>query len=186
MLFLLPQHGHQVKYYNGQATSLPIWQSWPLMVTTLSTCAPLSSKPAVNSQETWAIYDANYRQKAEATRNRDWSAIDTTCFSQCFTGKARKVEGCTNCGSLKHETTECPRKKENDQRAKLHPLSSKSRNQMCTLIGIISVHATCPYKHECIKCSPEDHQFLHCPKRLKKGGSRNNSSTHSRTHSFLC
>lgn len=71
----------------------------------------LSSKLAENSQETWAIYDANYRQKAEATRNKDWLAIDTTYFSQCFTGKARKVEGCSDCGSLKHETTECPRKK---------------------------------------------------------------------------
>ena len=26
----------------------------------------------------WSYYDANHRQKAEATLNKDWSAIDTT------------------------------------------------------------------------------------------------------------
>ena len=36
-------------------------------------------------------YDANYCQKAEATLNKDWSAIDTSLFSQCFTGRARKA-----------------------------------------------------------------------------------------------
>ena len=58
-------------------------------------------------------YDANYCQKAEATLNKDWSAIDTSLFSQCFTGRARKALGCINCSSLKHDSAECPHKKGN-------------------------------------------------------------------------
>ena len=58
-------------------------------------------------------YNANYRQKAEATLNKDWSAIDTSLFSQCFTGRARKALGCINCSSLKHDSAECLRKKGN-------------------------------------------------------------------------
>ena len=40
----------------------------------------------------WSYYDVNYRQKVEATLNKDWSAIDTSLFSQCFTG--RPIEQC--------------------------------------------------------------------------------------------
>ena len=49
----------------------------------------------------WSYYDPNYHQKAKATLNKDWSANDTSLFSQCFTGRARKAQGCTNCSSLK-------------------------------------------------------------------------------------
>ena len=53
----------------------------------------------------WSYYDANYRQKAEATLNKDWSAIDTSLFSQCFTRRARKaLAGLYNCSSFKHDS----------------------------------------------------------------------------------
>ena len=114
--------------------------------------------------------------KAEATCNRDWSAIDTTYFSQCFTGKARKVDSCTNCSSLKHETTEWPRKKgKRPANEDIKAPSPKQQKQKPDVCFNWNYKRPChlnprPYKHECIKCSPEDHQFLDCPKRLKKEG----------------
>ena len=80
-------------------------------------------------------YDANYCQKAETTLNKDWSAIDTSLFSQCFTGKARKGQGCINCSSLKHDSAECPRKKgkcpTNEDIKGLYLKQQKQRPDVC-------------------------------------------------------
>ena len=174
----LLQHGHQVKY------SFLQWASAYMAVMAsnghniVHMCAYFSVILKASrefSGNMWAIYDANYRQKAEATRNKDWSAIDTTYFSQCFTGKARKVEGCSNCGSLKHETTECPRKKgkrpANEDIKAPPPKQQKPKPDVCFNWNYKRpCHLNpCPYKHECIKCSPEDHQFLDCPKSTQEG-----------------
>ena len=96
-------------------------------------------------------------------------------FSQYFTGKARRVEGCTNCGPIKHETTECPRKKGKRparEDIKAQPPKQKQKPDVCFNWNYKCPCqlSPCPYKHKCIKCSPEDHQFLDCPKRLKKEG----------------
>ena len=102
-------------------------------------------------------------------------------LSQCFTGKARKVEGCTTCGSIKDETTECPRKitkrpaSENIKAPS--PKQPKQKPHVCFNWNYkCSCHLNpCPYKHECTKYSPEDHQFLHCPNNSKRRDPRSRS-----------
>ena len=59
----------------------------------------------------WRLYDFQYRQQAAATNNKDWSVVDTSLFSRCLTGHAKKVSSCSNYGSLKHDTPDCPRRK---------------------------------------------------------------------------
>ena len=122
----------------------------------------------------WSYYDANYRQKAEATLNKDWSAIDTSLFSQCFTGRARKAQGCINCSSLKHDSAECPCKKgkrpANEDIKGFYPKQQKQRPDVCFNWNYNRpCHTTpCCYKHECFKCFPEEHSFMDCPKRVKR------------------
>ena len=110
--------------------------AWPPMAITSHTCAYIILK--ANREYTggmWSYYDANYHQKAEATLNKDWSAIDTSLFSQCFTGRARKALGCVNCSSLKHDSAECPRKKgnrpANEDIKGLYPKQQKQRPDVC-------------------------------------------------------
>ena len=48
------------------------------------------------------MWSYNYRQKVEATLNKDWSVLHWESY--------RKVQGCTNCTSFKQESAECPHK----------------------------------------------------------------------------
>ena len=105
---LIPAVGKLLCYIYGH-------HAWPPMAITSHVCLQHHSQ----SQQriyVWHVvldYDANYHQKAEATLSKDWSAIDTSLFSQYFSGRARKALGCVNCSSLKHDSAECPCKKGN-------------------------------------------------------------------------
>lgn len=134
----LLQHGHQVNTHScsGEAALSHTWLSWPPMA--ITSCAYFNVILKANREYTGSMlsyYDVNYRQKAETTLNMDWSAIDTSLFSQCFTGRARKAQGCTNCSSLKHELAECLRKKgkrpANKDIKGLYPKQQKQRPNVC-------------------------------------------------------
>ena len=126
------------------------------------------------TDDMWRHYDVMYRQKAEATRNTDWSVIDTATFNQCFTGRAKKALSCTFCNSIKHDTNSCPRKKNKRpptmaDEAGPAPKLTKTKSDVCFNYNYHRpCHLSpCIYKHQCLKCS-EDHAFLDCPKRAKK------------------
>ena len=55
----------------------------------------------------WVAYDAAFRRQAAATGQRDWSGINTSLYTICFTGKARKSQRCDNCLSAAHRTVDC-------------------------------------------------------------------------------
>ena len=122
----------------------------------------------------WSYYNANYHQKAEATLNKDWSAIDTSLFSQCFTGRPRKALGGINCSSLKHDSAEYQCKKgkrpANEDIKGLYPKQqNKGRIYASTGTYNLPCHTTpCRYKHECIKCFPEEHSYMDFPKMFKR------------------
>ena len=161
----LLQHGHQVKYSFLQWASCFI--AYMAVVASnghniVHTCAYFNVILKASREFSGNVGNLRCQllSKAEATCNRDWSAIDTTYFSQCFIGKARKVDGCTNC---KHEITECPcKERKRPVRISKAP-SPKQQPDVCFNWNYKHLNP-CPYKHECIKCSPEDHQFLDCPK----------------------
>ena len=126
------------------------------------------------TDDMWRHYDADYRQKAEATHNQDWSTIDTALFNQCFTGRARQVQRCSNCNSAKHDSATCPRKKgkrpASNPDDSPHSKQAKQRSDLCFNYNYHRpCHYTpCLYKHQCLKCCPEEHAFLDCPKRSRK------------------
>lgn len=121
----------------------------------------------------WKQYDAQYRQKAAATHNKDWSTIDSTIFNQCFTGRARHVQGCSYCASIKHDTLDCPRRKGKWPAPTSEPPPPKAAKQRSDLCYNFNYHrpchlSPCPYKHHCLKCAPEEHPLFDCPKRQKR------------------
>ena len=120
----------------------------------------------------WRLYDFQYRQQAATTNNRDWSVVDTSLFSHCFTGHAKEVSSCTNCGSLKHDTQDCPRRK--GKRPANEDISSQSakkpKSDLCYNYNYKRpcYQTPCKWKHACINCQADDHPLLDCPKRVKK------------------
>ena len=125
---------------------------------------------------TWKYYDAQYRQKAEATRNKDWSVIDSSLFSQCFTGRAKPTPSCSHCASLKHDSADCPR----ERRLKRASTSSEEkdtsknpsakRSDICYNFNYRRPCHVTPYiyKHQCLRCAPEEHPIADCPSKRKR------------------
>ena len=120
----------------------------------------------------WRFYDATYRQRAAATGSWQWSLVDSALYSQCFTGRARKSLACTNCGSLKHETTSCPRLK---AKKPTQEQSSSSNTRAPKRLGKGPCWnfnegqcsaKDCSFPHTCFRCQ-EEHPFMECPRRKK-------------------
>ena len=103
----------------------------------------------------WSYYNANYRQKAEATLNKDWSAIDTSLFSQCFTGRARKALGYINCSSLKHDSAEKGNRPANEDIKGLYPKQQKQRPDVC-----FNWNLQPPLSHHTMPLQTRMHQVL--------------------------
>jgi len=55
----------------------------------------------------WFIYDEAYRRQAVATKHVEWSKINPSIFTVCFTGKAKREQRCEWCLSLTHGSAEC-------------------------------------------------------------------------------
>ena len=62
----------------------------------------------------WVVYDLNFRQEAAETGQRDWSKVEPSIYTQCFTGAAINQESwCRRCHSIDHATDTCPLKQGN-------------------------------------------------------------------------
>jgi hypothetical protein len=55
----------------------------------------------------WVTYDAAFRRQAFITGNRQWSKVNPSLYSICFSGVARTGVRCELCLSLSHPTREC-------------------------------------------------------------------------------
>ena len=55
----------------------------------------------------WATYDAAYHRQAAATGHKQWSKVNPSLYTVCFTGKARKATRCNLCLSAAYKTPEC-------------------------------------------------------------------------------
>ena len=55
----------------------------------------------------WVTYDAAFRRQAFITGNRQWSKVNPSLYSICFSGAARTGVRCELCLSLSHPTQEC-------------------------------------------------------------------------------
>ena len=55
----------------------------------------------------WQHYDSRFRRQAALTGNRQWSRINATLYTTCFTGKALAIARCELCFASTHTTSEC-------------------------------------------------------------------------------
>ena len=74
------------------------------------------AKASINFQwPSWVVYDQNLRIEVANTPNMDWSKVDPSIYSQCFSNMAKSAAGwCQMCYSIDHCTENCmikPRKR---------------------------------------------------------------------------
>ena len=56
----------------------------------------------------WVQYDRAFRRQAAITKDLNWSRINTTLYSLCFPGKAKRASVCRHCLSCDHVSDLCP------------------------------------------------------------------------------
>ena len=58
--------------------------------------------------ERWVAYDRQFRRKALARKDLNWSALDPRLFSEAFTGRAKSIPRCSLCLPDDHLAQACP------------------------------------------------------------------------------
>jgi hypothetical protein len=128
----------------------------------------------------WIVYDQNYRQEAVDNGLKDWSKVDPSTFTQCFTNAAISSENwCKVCQSMDHATEVCPNKmyggmprKRNAESLGQPPYGRKrpapgSSLQVCRLFnrsnGECKFGEACIYQHKCDQCGSTSHSRSKCP-----------------------
>ena len=109
------------KRRSGPVTDILQWlQCFGTMVGVLSQKFPMMVPDLMAYQSTiikcsrdfdglaWAQYDRAYRRQAAQTKDLRWSRINTTLYSLCFAGKARRSVACVHCLSDGHRSDACP------------------------------------------------------------------------------
>ena len=124
----------------------------------------------------WVVYDQNFRMEAANTPTMDWSKVDPSIYSQCFSNMAKSAAGwCQMCYSIDHCTDNCmikPRKRPppTDAPAAIKKPSQTPNNDwppICrnfnTFNGNCSRGAKCRYRHWCNLCEKPGHYRANCP-----------------------
>ena len=55
----------------------------------------------------WAVYDDHFRRQAATEENWQWSGVNSSLYSMCFTGKAKRANRCDRCLSVAHKSEDC-------------------------------------------------------------------------------
>lgn len=163
-------------------TNIFAWlQAYSTLVGALSTTYPTKVPELMAYQSTvircyrdfegaaWVQYDRAYRRQAAVSRDLNWSRINTTLYSLCFAGRAKRNNVCAFCLSNNHPSERCP-EAPMQPAAQGRPSPAPSGRETCRLFnargGSRCHFASCRFAHVCMKCKG-DHQVSAC---LRAGG----------------
>ena len=127
----------------------------------------------------WIIYDQYFRQEAADTSKTDWAKIDSSIYTQCFTGMSLTDGWCSISTSMDHAKGSCPYQSTEDQpgQKKLalrsrppqkRPRTQSKSDEACRKWNKYN-YMDCPhgesciYTHSCSICHATDHGALKCP-----------------------
>lgn len=93
-------HGSSHRYRTGQGLYSPYLH---IIMTTIAKASIKYTWPS------WIVYDQNFRQEAADNGVKDWSNVDPSIYTQCFTNAAASRESwCQLCQSFDHGSDACP------------------------------------------------------------------------------
>ena len=152
----------------------------------LSTIAKASAK---YSWPSWVVYDQNFRQEAADSGLKDWSKVEPSIYTQCFTNAVLSSENwCKVCQSIDHGSDVCPMRSLNSgttpgptsRKRPLEPSQSAPRkrpaphslSQICKRFnqynGDCRFGDQCIYQHKCDSCGKLGHARNQCPVQKKE------------------
>ena len=134
----------------------------------------------------WTTYDAAFRRQAAATGHTQWSKVNPSLYTICFTGRAKRMGRCELCLSSAHRHDECPLVADEDpdigRRMKAvesavvafsaggqGPQHQQKAREICMLFN--DRHCkfrNCKYRHVCRLCEGW-HPAVECTKEAKRG-----------------
>ena len=124
----------------------------------------------------WVVYDQNFRQEAADRSLKTWAQVDSSIYTQCFTGMSITQEGwCKVCQSIDHSTDSCPLKQVTKRPAAPLPAAAGKRFQpepkaVCIKYnkydGDCKFRKACRYLHVCSFCEGP-HPVTRCGTRKK-------------------
>ena len=110
----------------------------------------------------WVQYDRAFHHQAAVSKNLDWSQVNTTLYSLCFAGRAKRSSICAHCLSDNHTSENCPEAPSAPtstpaRRTSLGTSTSRSASsEICRLYnakeGLRCHYKACRYAHACSKC----------------------------------
>ena len=113
----------QLRRQKGPVTDLLVWvQCFATFASTLAMAYPDTIAELMAYLSTivrchrdyegpsWVLYDRAFRRRAEATKDMNWSVVNTSLFNLCFGGRARRRAICQVCLSEQHATDACPKR----------------------------------------------------------------------------
>ena len=130
----------------------------------------------------WIVYDQNFRQEAADNDVTDWSKVDPSIYTQCFTNTALSGESwCRVCQSVEHNSDSCPSRPSRPsqgpwkrslstppppppgkKRPPPHSLNAACR-EYNRLDGSCKFGEACIYMHRCDRCAKMGHPRSRCP-----------------------
>ena len=129
----------------------------------------------------WVCYNMSFRCQAAASGNRNWSEVNSTLYSICFTGKSRRNLQCELCLAKSHATSNCPLQGDNMER---QPAMSPHRGtpfgnmgwrqlppsgEVCKLWNNNQCRVSrCRHTHVCMRCGG-NHPVVVCNLGLRLG-----------------
>ena len=138
----------------------------------------------------WTTYDAAYRRQAAATGNKQWSKVNPSLYTVCFTGKARKATRCDLCLSAAHKTEDCHLTSDDDPDLAKRVRAVESavvafsgrpqgvRIQSMEICRLFNERRckfkNCKYRHVCHLCA-SNHPAIECPLTPKQSGQPSSS-----------
>lgn len=121
--FIISYHGGSASPSKGPVTDIAVWvQCYATLVSTLSIQYPNKAPEFTAYLATivrcqrdyegpaWVLYDWAFRRRVEATKDLQWSVINTSLFNMCFGGRARRHTLCQLYLSEQHTANACPRR----------------------------------------------------------------------------
>ncbi len=137
----------------------------------------------------WVRYDTAFRRNAAVTGNRKWSAINSSIYSLCFTGKAAVATRCDLCLSTGHGTKSCPLQEDTDPDLPIRlkavetavlSLAGQAKGefsgikpkpvlsgQVCRLFNEDACrYKNCRHTHQCSICG-DQHKAMYCPRNTQ-------------------